>query len=451
MRILYIANGYPPAENGGVETYTYQLVKNLFARGHEIQVFCRHVSPERPDFEILHEIVEDIPVIRLVNDFKCIDNLEHTYRETHVEDLFEAILDKTPFDLIHFNHLIGLSSRLPLISNSRQIPSIFTLHDFWPFCARINLVDWRELVCPGLMQGADCLTCMSGGQSGWYLRMLRSIKQFIPFKLRQLVRRNILMQGSRGHIMQMQAADFFARYESYHKALLSVDRLLAPSEYLRRLYIANGYPENGIEVLPLGVVKPVSAVETHQINTGHALTFGFVGSLIPVKGLDLLLRAFRRLPSQELRLLIFGSRELAPPDYRRLLDNLANSDPRIRFMGPFSQSERTAVYRQLDVVVVPSRMPKSFSLVAREALIHSRPVIAARIGALPEIIKPGVNGDLFASDDEMDLLRCLEAVIQDTSYVALRNQFLPDEISDLVHHADMMERIYRETAADRLK
>jgi hypothetical protein len=65
-RILLSANGFPPAQNTGVETYTYNLAMNLAGRGHDVRVFCRHSAHTLPDFEVLSDLVDNIPVTRLV-------------------------------------------------------------------------------------------------------------------------------------------------------------------------------------------------------------------------------------------------------------------------------------------------------------------------------------------------------------------------------------------------
>ena len=94
-----------------------------------------------------------------------------------------------------------------------------------------------------------------------------------------------------------------------------------------------------------------------------------------------------------------------------------------------------------DVLVVPSICEETFSLVTREALQAGLPVIAARRGALPEVIQDGVNGLLFEPENADDLRRCLERLRTDTR---LREQLRPaaTPIRDPAAYALDMEAVY---------
>ena len=94
-----------------------------------------------------------------------------------------------------------------------------------------------------------------------------------------------------------------------------------------------------------------------------------------------------------------------------------------------------------DVLVVPGICEETFSLVTREALQAGLPVIAARRGALPEVIRDGVNGLLFEAENADDLRRCLERLRTDTR---LREQLTPaaTPIRDPAAYAQDMEAVY---------
>jgi glycosyltransferase involved in cell wall biosynthesis len=448
MHILLVANGYPPASNSGVETYTFQLANGLRHRGHDVKVFCRLTDFNRPDFELTDEHVHGVPVTRIVNDQKNIEAFSQTYRAPIAEEIFRNYLDQNHPDLIHYNHLIGLSCKFPILSNSLEIPSVITLHDFWPFCPRINLVDWMGRRCPGPDNGGDCLTCLSGGQSGWRSALLHQVKQSIPFRVRQMLRNKVLLQGSKSYILRMVREDFSLRQDICQEAYLSAKRVLAPSEYVRRAYISNGYPDNRIEVLPLGIEKPIESSSRLSDHKEDGVVFAFVGSLIPVKGVDLLIRAFRRLPDSKAGLLIYGNEELAPPDYRRLLKDLSRGDERIHFMGAFSQEERSSVYWGIDVLVLPSRFPETFSLASREALAHGRPVIAAEVGALAELVQPGINGAFFPPDDENELLDRLQDFASNPSRLKIMQNQPQVPILSVDEHVAAIEQIYRDIVSN---
>ena len=148
----------------------------------------------------------------------------------------------------------------------------------------------------------------------------------------------------------------------------------------------------------------------------------FVGRLTPHKGIDVLIRA---LPP-DARLTIVGSEghDPLPPerDYPSLLRSLA-AGRRVRFLGAVDDEELARQYRSAAVVVIPSVertcygrrivVSELLGLVALEAMASGTPVIASRLGGLPEIVKDGVTGYLVPPGDVSTLRERLIQVLAD--------------------------------------
>ncbi|HEY6068874.1 MAG TPA: glycosyltransferase family 4 protein, partial [Gaiellaceae bacterium] len=141
----------------------------------------------------------------------------------------------------------------------------------------------------------------------------------------------------------------------------------------------------GIE--PDGVPRPFSA-------SGSRLLC--VGRLIPIKGHIVLLRAFaearRRVPSLVLEIAGRGPLE---PALHALAKELGIDDA-VRFLGYVSPIQRAI--EEVAVVVVPS-LGEGFGMVALEAMERARPVIAAEIGGLGELVQDGVTGLLVPAGE----------------------------------------------------
>jgi len=84
----------------------------------------------------------------------------------------------------------------------------------------------------------------------------------------------------------------------------------------------------------------------------------------------------------------------------------------IAWLGFIHGKKLAELYRRLDVLVVPSRS-EGFGLVAVEGMMHGLPIVAARVGGLPEVIDDGITGLLFAPEDEWDLAKKLETLSAD--------------------------------------
>ncbi len=447
MRVLLVTNGYPPTAFGGVEVYTRDVATALASQGHQISVFCRDSDQEIPDYTIREEILDSVRVIRVVNDFKTIDSFAQSYQDEHIEKLFDELLRREKPEVVHFNHLIALSKGLPVVASSHGIRHLTTLHDYWDICHRVRLQDWRERRCPGPMEGGDCYRCVVASARWIVLRrsVFRFGKSLLSTSAREQIReRGLMPRAISVPVMTGRRADFDRRLACFNEALRLSHHVLTPSEHVKQVFRLNGFLDLPIEVLPLGIRLP-DTTEIPRRNRGSSekINIGFSGTLIPDKGTHVLLKAFRSVDSDLLRLHIYGKDD-ADLVYTKRLQEVADGDGRITFHGPFTQETRDHVYQSMDVLIIPSLFQETFSLVAREALLNGTPVIASRVGALPEIIIHGVNGYLFSPGDAGELAGILNEL--DRQPERLRELDIPGPVPIISkeEHAEALLRIYQE-------
>ncbi|HEX2112140.1 MAG TPA: glycosyltransferase family 4 protein [Gaiellaceae bacterium] len=148
----------------------------------------------------------------------------------------------------------------------------------------------------------------------------------------------------------------------------------------------------------------------------------FVGRLTPHKGVDRLIEA---LPDDaELRIAGSAGHDPDPPerDYPSLLRRLA-ARRRVEFLGAVPESELPALYRGARVVALPSvhrtcygrdvAVSELLGLAALEAMASGTPVVASRVGGLPEVVENGVTGFLVDPGDADQLRARLAEVLAD--------------------------------------
>jgi len=443
MRLLYVANGFPPTALGGVEVYTHEMALAMRQRGHEVWVFCRESNFSRPDYSLLRDEIGDIPVFRVVNDFKGAVRFVQLYEDEHIETLFQEILQKIRPDLVHFQHLIALSAPLPEIASRLGYPVLMSLHDFWPLCHRVHLIDRWNRVCPGPFQGGDCVRCVFGSD-GWgdLFARLRRLSTWIP----PLIRRVWTQWRGNAPALPLPSEGeeiFQARHRAFQSAFQACRLLLAPSAFVREVFVQNGWSDIEIRVLPLGLALPEGDLKVKRKPSADSdLRIGYIGWYQPQKGVHLLLKAFQHLDSPYVSLHLFGPFESAHP-YARSLQKWIRQDPRVHVHGPFSPEDRDQVYAQLDVLVIPSISPETFSRVAREALVHKVPVIASQVGALKEIVIESVNGYTFPPGDWQALLQILKEIIQNPERLHSLDLPGPIPILSVEEHADLLEQTYQ--------
>jgi glycosyltransferase involved in cell wall biosynthesis len=168
----------------------------------------------------------------------------------------------------------------------------------------------------------------------------------------------------------------------------------------RYLADTEGFDERGFQIVHYGVT-PQPDWAPYQGDRPRLLC---VGRLIPIKGHIVLLRAFaearKELP--ELVLDIAGRGPLEPA-LRALAKELGLADS-VRFLGYVSPIQ-TAIERA-SIVVVPS-LGEGFGMVALEAMERGRPVIAAEIGGLGELVQEGETGRLVPAGEVEPLRRAI--------------------------------------------
>lgn len=122
----------------------------------------------------------------------------------------------------------------------------------------------------------------------------------------------------------------------------------------------------------------------------------FIGQMRDIKGVQDFIAAARAIDDPELVFLLAG--RCRNPDtisgaYTEAdLEAIVGGDPRIRYLGYIERVED--IYETSDIIVVPSRKPEPLGLIALEAGACGKPVIATRVGGLPEIVEDGVTGYL---------------------------------------------------------
>ena len=134
----------------------------------------------------------------------------------------------------------------------------------------------------------------------------------------------------------------------------------------------------------------------------------FVGRLAGVKGVPILLDAVARIAEAhpDLRLTLIGD----GPDRAALEARAAPLGPRVRFLGYQNQDKVAQALGTTDVFVLPS-FAEGVPVVLMEAMASGVPVVTTQIAGVPELVRPGVSGDLVPPGDADALAQALDALL----------------------------------------
>jgi glycosyltransferase involved in cell wall biosynthesis len=186
---------------------------------------------------------------------------------------------------------------------------------------------------------------------------------------------------------------------------------IKPSIKSKSIIIHNGQNRK----LPQSSTDTIHKIKTELFKTQEdKIIIGLVGRISRWKGQSILLNAFYNLNKKHanLHLVFIGS---PPPNQAHFLENLEKNITDLDLSEKVTivdfQTNIWQIYDALDICVVPSTEPEPFGLVATEAMLSSKPVIAANHGGLMEIVIDNETGFLFEPKNQADLELKLASLI----------------------------------------
>lgn len=402
LRILQVADFFEPFI-GGMEQHVKTLSCGLAQRGHEVMVATAHL-PGTP----VDEVIDGVRVKRIAgwSDRALAGWYERPETPFHppvpdpgVVAALKRTIDQLRPDIVHANGWITYSCLAARKEGSFRL--VVTLHDHSFACARKTLLRNDLKVCSG-PRLAVCLHC-APGQYG-------------------LIKGTALTVGLR------VVRPLHSRVDSW----IAVSRSVAESS---SCVLPLGC---SINVIPSASAQPPPSGQKPAWlpADGYAL---FVGALARHKGLNWLLDTyvagrFRR------PLVVVGTPHRDTP--QTWPDGVV-----VRTDVPHQQVMEA--WRHAGIGLVPSLCREGFGLVAVEAMRSGVPVVASRIGALPEIVTDGRTGILVTPSSTTELQAAIQRLDEDselrrTMGAAGRiqaEQFSPETVTDLY------ERQYRQLLA----
>jgi len=221
--------------------------------------------------------------------------------------------------------------------------------------------------------------------------------------------------------------------------LKEADLLIAPCSFLKSKFVEFGFSQDNILVSECGIdIKPF---QDFRKRPSKKLRFGYMGTIHKHKGVHILVEAFNGVNHGGVELKIFGD-PLVDPDYSAEVQAMAAHNPRIQFLGRYNNSDIGHILSEIDVLIVPSIWHELGPLTIREAFAARVPVIASKLGAMPDLVEDGIRGLLVKSGDADDLLNRMNLLVEDRELI---RQFQSNigPVKSIEENAQELERIYK--------
>ena len=395
MKICLITALYNPYVVGGAEIYVERITSEL-AKNNEVTVITTKPYHGLKSLKPSVELKGNIKIYRFYPF-----NIYYGYHAQkkpiwikpiwHLIDIWnphtyfvvKKILEKEKPNIIHTHNLEILSTSALSAINSLKIPHMHTVHDY------LLLNRYADL--------------LRGGEV---------IKEF--------------------NIIDKIYMKIMKRLSN------SMDIVLAPSQFVLKMHIENGYFTNSECIkLSLGIELGDKKAEKNY----DILDILYVGGLSRHKGVHILITSLKNLKGENIKLHIIGKGK-DEDEFKKM----AGSDPRIVFHGFKTGDELMGFYKKANVVVVPSLCYDNSPMVIYESLMNGTPVIGSRIGGIPELIEEGYNGFLFEAGSVDELKEILENLVKNPSELKRLEEGAFESVKkyEMDEHIKKLEGIYKE-------
>ncbi len=339
MKICLVHNRY--GTFSGEEAVVASQIELLEKHGHEVCQFSRSSA------EIKEMVLGPLQAF-------C----SGIYNPFSVQSFRRFLADQKP-DLIHVHNLYPIISPAVLhVSKEFNLPVVMTLHNY-------------RLICPNglfMVKGTLCEKCCGGKEYWCFLKNCEgNLNKSLGYALRSYVAR---------------------KRKSY---LRHIHAYAALTAFQRKKLIQEGYAAERIQIVP-NMSDPERVTNSNSGCLGDYV--GYVGRISPEKGVDNLLEAARKHPHISFQ--VAG-------DYAKAPELVSKAPQNFHLKGHIPYDSVGMFMAKSRIIVFCSICYEGFPMILIEAMLQGCPVIASRLGGIPEIVDDGVTGLLFEAGNSDDL------------------------------------------------
>lgn len=353
MRILLVNKFH--YLRGGSEKYYFELAQLLKSKGHTVGFFSMK-HEENITTGDAEYFVEEIDL----NTGSKLKALDVIYSQENKRLMAKALEEFKP-DIVHINNFQRqLSASIIDAIKEKNIPIVMTAHDLNPICPASIM----------LYNGEVCDDCITKGYA-------------------QCIKKKCV----KGSTLKSTLGVMEKKYYDIHKVFRKIDCIISPSEFIKNQLVNGKLKYNEIVALH----NFVNESERNEYVLGDYAFY--LGRLSKEKGILNLIEAIGDIPNA--KLLIAGD----GPERERIEAYISEHklDGRITLLGYQNQDSIHKYITNSRFVVIPSICNENCPYSVLEAMEIGKPIVASRIGGIPELIADGENGYLYKADDINEL------------------------------------------------
>lgn len=460
MRILHYSLGMPPYRTGGLTKYVVDLVNYQKQKGHEVSMlypgkfsFYQKTTVKKDGDDsnmMLHKLINPLPVPLLGGVGKpalFYQQVKHNFKE--------FLINLKP-DIVHVHTLMGLPKEFLEICKEMKIRTIYTTHDYYGLCPKVNLLNSNNEICFDYNDGNSCISCNEKSYSMTQIKVMQS-------DVYKSLKDNVLMKKVR-RVVNQKFKRIYSSASNNQESILDTEvitegSVVKSNQYanlrdysISMLNLIDGIHYNST-VAEL-IYKQFVVSYGKVINITHSdikdkrklktipnrIRLTFLGPLDTYKGFFTLFNTLEKVKESGLTNWILNC-------YGGESPKLSYDSNYYRFHGKYSYEQMQSIFDETDLLIIPSIWKETFGFIGLEALSHGVPLMVTSNAGIKDLIEPNVTGIVYE-----DLLRDLQRLLKEPLFISEMNKNIVDRNFHygLEKHAQEIEKFYTEIRNHKL-
>lgn len=387
MRILLVNKFF--YRKGGAETYFFALAEGLKALGHEVSFFSMH-HPDNLPCEQSEYFVSQREYVGKTSSLEKVKAASSLVYSFEAKRKFEMLLEDFKPDVIHMNNVhrqITLSILDAPYLKAHRVPVVYTAHDYILICPAYTMVNGLGMVCDACLDG----------------------------HFKHVIEKKCVKDSKSKSALAFLEASFYRYHHSYSK----INKIIAPSGFMKRKLEQGGYDDGRVVMLQNFLTE--SQMDMARLVTNNHkfedVTFEdvnrkpyflFFGRLSREKGILTLVRAFLSVKDRlgdawQLRIVGEGPERVS-------IEQLVaehHAKNRVHLLGYKTGEDLQRQVGNARFSVLCSEWRENMPYSGLESLAAQTPIIGARIGGIPELVVDGETGFQYEAGNQQELAEML--------------------------------------------
>ena len=426
MKVLHYAVRLSAIWRGGLPKYSFDLMCEESNLGNDIiLLYPGEYTPFKKAKIVSNEVRKGVKIYKIVNPqlvplSSGIGEPQDFYKKCINKDVYGDFIKNIKPDIIHVHTLLGLHKELLEVAKEYGIKIVFTTHDYFGLCPKINLLDYKNEICNNYEKGNKCILCNSNSYSSKFVYIKNSslykklksnkicsnlLRKLKNNRYDALTKKNNEERNERNNIsnktIDLKKSKEYIALRNYYLDIFKLinyfhfNSSISKNEFKK--YIDT---EGEIISITHNDIKDMRVKKSVEKNKELRLTY--LGPTESYKGFYLLKESLDILQKNEVInwvLNVYGN-------YK----NSESNNCKIIFNGIYDYKMIKNIFDNTDILIVPSICRETFGFIGLEALSYGVPVMLTDNVGMQDIIVNNVTG-IIVKPDSIAISEAIKRVI----------------------------------------